>query len=357
MNRLGRSSRQAIRTSLLLLAIIGWHAQARAGQLTLTWSDSSTSELGFSVERSTGTTGAFAEVTMLGPGATSYVDPSVADATTYCYRVRAFDATAYSDYSNAACGATAPTVGLAVLKIGAGTGTVISAPSGVICGTSCSGTYPSGTAVTLTATPATGSTFTGWSGGGCTGTGSCTVTLTSTTTVTATFDAIQSVSLTVSSAGTGSGTVSSTPAGILCGTTCSASYPYATAVTLTAVVPAGSTFTGWSGACTGTGTCPVTLTSPTTVTATFALKPVTLMVRVRGLGTVTSTPAGINCGTTSCTASYLYGTAVTLTANSNDERYTFTGWSGGGCAGAGSCTVTLSSATRVRATFARHKRQ
>ena len=59
--------------------------------------------------------------------------------------------------------------------------------------------------------------------------------------------------LTVAKAGTGSGTVTSSPAGINCGATCSASFPAATVVTLTAAPAAGSTFAGWSGACSGTG--------------------------------------------------------------------------------------------------------
>ena len=70
---------------------------------------------------------------------------------------------------------------------GTGSGTVTSALAGIMCGTSCSASYPSGTAVTLTATPATGSTFAGWSGGGGSGTGSCTVTLSAATTVKAIF--------------------------------------------------------------------------------------------------------------------------------------------------------------------------
>ena len=66
-------------------------------------------------------------------------------------------------------------------------------------------------------------------------------------------------SLTVTKAGTGTGTVTSTPAGISCGASVRASFANGTAVTLTAVAAAGSTFTGWTGACTGTGSCAVTL--------------------------------------------------------------------------------------------------
>src|SRR5205823_4903352 len=142
-------------------------------------------------------------------------------------------------------------------------GTVTSTPAGITCGTSCAGSYASGTAVTLTAAPAAGSVFTGWSGG-CTGTGSCMVTLTSATTVTATVD-LQSFTLAISKAGAGSGTVTSMPTGITCGTDCS-SYASGTAVTLTATPAADAIFTGWSGGgCTGTGACTVTLTNATTV--------------------------------------------------------------------------------------------
>lgn len=68
-----------------------------------------------------------------------------------------------------------------------GTGTVTSNPAGINCGTDCTETYNSSASVTLTAAPATGSTFAGWSGGGCSGTGTCTVTMDAAKTVTATF--------------------------------------------------------------------------------------------------------------------------------------------------------------------------
>ncbi|MBU6364429.1 MAG: hypothetical protein KGQ95_09450, partial [Acidobacteria bacterium] len=79
--------------------------------------------------------------------------------------------------------------------------------------------------------------------------------------------------VTVTKAGTGSGTVSSAPAGIDCGATCSAAFDYGQAVTLTATPAAGSTFAGWGGACSGTGACTVTTTQARAVTATFAGPP------------------------------------------------------------------------------------
>ena len=69
----------------------------------------------------------------------------------------------------------------------AGSGNVTSSPSGIDCGTTCSAAFASGTSVTLTAVASGGSTFTGWSGEGCSGTGTCTVSLTANRAVTATF--------------------------------------------------------------------------------------------------------------------------------------------------------------------------
>lgn len=75
--------------------------------------------------------------------------------------------------------------------------------------------------------------------------------------------------LTVSKGGAGSGTVTSSPAGINCGSTCSANYSPGTSVSLTASAASGSTFAGWSGACSGTGSCTVSMSQSRSVTATF----------------------------------------------------------------------------------------
>jgi len=162
---------------------------------------------------------------------------------------------------------------LTVSKSGTGTGTVTSSPSGIDCGSDCSESYNQGTSVTLTATPASGSIFGGWSGGGCSGTGSCSITMNSNQTITATFNQQQQYTLTVTKSGTGSGTVTSSPAGINCGNDCSESYSKVQKVKLTAKADASSTFAGWSGGgCSGTKTCTVTVDAPVTVTADFALK-------------------------------------------------------------------------------------
>ncbi|MDC8450938.1 MAG: hypothetical protein LV473_21650 [Nitrospira sp.] len=80
--------------------------------------------------------------------------------------------------------------------------------------------------------------------------------------------------------------------------------------------------------------------------ASFATLSVSLTGTGAGGAVVMSDPAGINCGTI-CTAAYIKGTSITLTAAGTG----FTGWSGGGCTGAGTCVVTLNSNTTVTATF------
>lgn len=75
--------------------------------------------------------------------------------------------------------------------------------------------------------------------------------------------------LSVTKMGSGNGTVSSSDGRINCGPTCSVSYANGAMVTLTAIPSNGSTFIGWSGACSGAGACQVTLDATKPVTATF----------------------------------------------------------------------------------------
>ena len=69
----------------------------------------------------------------------------------------------------------------------AGAGTVTSDTGGIACPDRCRAIVARDSTVTLTAMPAAGSTFTGWSGGGCSGTGSCAVAMTGNVAVSATF--------------------------------------------------------------------------------------------------------------------------------------------------------------------------
>ncbi len=129
--------------------------------------------------------------------------------------------------------------------------------------------------------------------------------------------------LTVGKGGTGAGTITSAPAGIGCGSTCSTTFIRGTSVTLTAIPAAGSTFTGWSGACTGTGAC--SMTAAKNVTATFAL-------------TTTTAPA---CTLSASPASITAGSSATLTASCTPAATSYI-WTGGSCAGASGSTCTVS---------------
>jgi len=235
---------------------------------------------------------------------------------------------------------------LSVTKMGGGT--VTSSPAGINCGGTCTASFAAGQGVTLQASPAAGYVFAGW-GGACSGTGGCTVTMNTNASVTATFNASSAV-LTVTKSGAGSGTVTSSPAGINCGAACSASYTTGQQVTLSVNVPDGSVFGGWSGACSGTNlTCVVRMSASTNVTAKFSPAFVLTVTKTgTSTGTVTSTPAGINCGST-CSASYASGQQVTLSAKTS-ANVKFTGWTGA-CSGTATCTVTMSAARGVGATF------
>jgi len=241
------------------------------------------------------------------------------------------------------------TFGLNVIKNGTGTGTVVSSPAGINCGADCSETYTINTSVSLTATPGVDSDFTGWSGA-CSGAGPCSVTMDGAKSVTANFT-LKTFTLTVTKSGSGTGTVASSPAGISCGTDCSETYTFNTLVFITATADSDSVFSGWSGACSGgAATCSVTLDAAKSVTANFTRRfPLAVSKAGSGAGTVTSSPAGIDCGT-DCSETYNLNTSVTLTA-APDVNSNFTGWSGGGCAGTGQCIVTVDTAKSVTATF------
>ena len=107
---------------------------------------------------------------------------------------------------------------LAVTKTGSGAGAVTSNVGGINCGGTCAVDYDDGTVVTLTAAASAGSRFAGWSGEGCSGTGTCTVTMSQARNVTANFVAIHT--LTVAKTGSGTGTVTSDVGAINCGVTC-----------------------------------------------------------------------------------------------------------------------------------------
>ncbi len=249
---------------------------------------------------------------------------------------------------------------LNVSKGGIGTGTVVSSKNStgidsINCGTGCSSdsmevipfiNWP----VYMTATASTGSAFTGWSGD-CSSNGTspyCRLVMNGNKSVTANFTPIYT--MTVAKDGNGAGTVTSAPAGISCGASCSTTFQHNTVVTLTATPDTGSQFTGWTGACTG-NTCITTVTAARNVTATFTLitYTVTATKAGNGAGSITTDPSGIDCGIT-CSNSYNYNTVVTLTAAA-DTGSTFTSWEGNCTANGLSCSTTVTGTRDVTATF------
>jgi C1A family cysteine protease len=152
--------------------------------------------------------------------------------------------------------------------------------------------------------------------------------------------------LTVAKAGTGSGTI--TGGGISCGSTCSKGIKSGVSVTLTAKAATGSTFTGWSGDCTGAGACVLTMNNGKNVTASFTVSTYALTVAKAGSGAGTVSGASIDCGST-CSYIYNYGTTETLAA-APDAGSTFAGWSGA-CKGTGTCALKITAAKSVGATF------
>ncbi len=257
---------------------------------------------------------------------------------------------------DAAFAAIGPAHTLRVIGDGGSRGRVVSSPARISCGDSCTADFAAGSAVTLTATGTLGAKFLGW-GGPCEGTGStCVVSMTGDRTVTASFEApVQPlVELVVTRAGDGQGIVEGT--GISCGGDCAEAFPPDSLVTLMAL-PAdnGSGLAGWSGACSGTSnTCVVSMTGDRAVTATFTMRHRLTVSKAPGSGpgTVTSTPAGIDCGA-ECSATFPSGTLVTLVATPGSAggcTSVFGGWSGA-CTGTGPCVVSMTTASEVTAIF------
>ena len=253
---------------------------------------------------------------------------------------------------------------LSVSRQGTGSGTVSSTPAGIDCGSSCTANFAAGTQVALAAKPASGSSFAGWSGACSGSTSSCTVNMNSSLSVTANFNVAAATRLiTLSKSGAGVGNVTSSPSGLSCLADCgvaSASFASNAAITLTAQAAAGSEFTGWSGACSGTGSnCIIPVgTSSASVNANFNVASTTTRTfsvakAGAGKGTITISPYGWTCEPT-CTK--ISGTipnsaAITLTAQAATGSV-FAGWSGACSGTSSSCTLAAgTSALDITAIF------
>jgi uncharacterized repeat protein (TIGR02543 family) len=118
------------------------------------------------------------------------------------------------------------------------------------------------------------------------------------------------------------------------------SYASGTVVPVTEIANPGYVFTGWSGACSGTGACSVTMNAAESVTANFLpLYVLTTAANPSAGGSVLPASGG----------SYTSGTVVPVTETAN-PGYVFTGWSGA-CSGTGACSVTMNAAKSVTANF------
>jgi hypothetical protein len=233
-----------------------------------------------------------------------------------------------------------------------GPGTVTSMPAGINCPSSaCNADFPARTLVTLTAAAATSDAFNGWSGD-CSGLSStCTLNMNGAKSVGAQF--VDHFTLSTTFTGSGSAVLTSSPAGINCGATCSAQFPVGTAVTLT-ISPAASTYLvnwGVSGCQNYMTACQLTMNSNVSDAITLALNP-TLTIAVHGQGSVGASAAGSS--NSSCASSCIYpfapGSAVQLAAAAAPGAY-FSSWAGA-CGGAiTGCTVVMNASQSVTANF------
>ncbi len=73
-----------------------------SSQIDLVWADSSNNEDGFKIERKTGIAGTYAEIATVGADTASFSSTGLTANSQYFYRVRAFNASGHSAYSNAA---------------------------------------------------------------------------------------------------------------------------------------------------------------------------------------------------------------------------------------------------------------
>ena len=239
-----------------------------ATQIDLGWTDNSTDEDGFKIERCTGSgCSNFAQIAAVRTNVTSLNDTGLAGNTTYTYRVLAYNSIGNSPYSNTTT-ATTPVIRrtLSVGKSGTGAGNVTG--TGISCGADCIETYDYGTVIILTATALTGSGFISWDGCNAVNGHECTAIMTWDRSVSATFSLNRHI-LTATKAGTGSGIVSAP--GLSCSDdTCTGAYDYNATVTITATADAGSVFTGWTGCDSVTdNVCTLLINGDRSVTAAF----------------------------------------------------------------------------------------
>jgi hypothetical protein len=288
-----------------------------ASSIAISWTDNSTNEQSFLIERAAGSPNNFAQVATAGTNVTSYTDMNLSPSTTYYYQVRASNSSGFSAYSNIAQATTS-----------AASQTPPAAPTGLTANalTSSSvqlnwtdvannedgyrierglnvGSYSQVAQVSADSTTYTDSAgieasthyyyrVVAYNSAG------DSATTTDVTTPAATVN----YTLTVNKSGSGSGTVTGT--GINCGADCTHTAASGSSITLAATADSGSAFSSWTGCTTSSGaSCTVNLTNDTTVTAAFNI--------------VISTSITLSLPTTSTTGNYTLSWTVSGLAASN----------------------------------------
>jgi len=87
----------------VLLVILLVATQALAATFVLTWTDNSTNEDGFNIERKIGVTGTYTFLDSVGANVVTYTDLTPVAGTEYCYRVQGFNDGGRSGFTNDAC--------------------------------------------------------------------------------------------------------------------------------------------------------------------------------------------------------------------------------------------------------------
>jgi hypothetical protein len=253
--------------------------------------------------------------------------------------------------ANVPTGDTGSLVSLTLRTKGSG---LVRIRPGVKCPPTCSFDAEEGDKLRLVAVPSQGFRFAGWSGGGCSDAPRCVVEMTEETSLTARFRkrspaAMVPLSMSVQ----GEGRVRIGGVGVECPLTCSYDARRGQGLSLSAIPAEGFVFSGWSGACTGTGGCDLSMDDARSITATFEERPadtvqLTISTSGGGAGSVEISPVGTMCPPT-CILNVPKEEELTLTALPA-EGSDFAGWSGS-CDGTESCTLRMTGATEVQARF------
>jgi hypothetical protein len=272
------------------LSMLFSQGRAHAAQITLAW-DVSDGAAGYKIYSGT-TSNNYTWVADVG-NATSYTTANLTDGYTYYFAATAYDASLLeSDYSTEISYSAVPcsysvSPSSASFTTSGGSGSItVTTQSG--CAWSASSGVPW---ITITSgSSGTGSGTVAYSVTSNSGVARSVVSTIAGNLFTFNQSGTQSYTLTMGTSGTGTGTVTNNPTGT--------SFSSGTVVTLTATANASSTFTGWSGACSGTSaTCQVTMNTNTSVGGAFALKSYTITASAGTGGTMTPSGAtSVNYG-------------------------------------------------------------